>query len=324
MARCIASSLLVIALWAFPAIVHAQGTWPERPIRWIVTHAAGGASDAICRLVAERLSEILGKRVVVENRAGGGTVTGTTEIGRSAADGYTIGFAADSFAINTAAGTQQIDTNKMIQPLIRLMGYQFMVLTNAERVPMRTFPEFAAHAKKNPDWLTFGSLGPNSTHELVFRGLENAAGFKSVMVNYRGVGPALNDLVGGHVMSMLTGVGIADPYIESGKVNALAVTGTHRLASSPNVPTVAEQGYGNFNFEGWYGVIVPRGIPAPILQRLNTALNEALQSPQIKSRIEALGGEVAGGTIAEFETLVARDIVRYRELLPSAQQKAPL
>lgn len=303
------------AMLALSTVAASADTWPERPIRWVVTHAAGGASDVICRLVAEKLSELLGQRVYVENRVGGATVVGTTEIARSAPDGYTIGFAADSFAINTAAGTQHFETNKAPQPVIRLMGYQFMLLTNADLVPMRTLPTLIDQAKKNPNWLSFGSLGPSSTHELTFRGLEKEAGFKSVMVTYRGVGPALQDLVGGHVMSMLTGVGIADVYISSGKINALAVTGKQRLKSAPNVPTVAEQGYPNFSFSGWYGVIVPRGVPPSILAKLNAEMNRALQSPDVKQRIESLGGEVGGGTAADFESQVEHDIATYRALL---------
>jgi tripartite-type tricarboxylate transporter receptor subunit TctC len=316
------TAVIASAILALSNVAASADTWPERPIRWVVTHAAGGASDVICRLVAEKLSELLGQRVYVENRVGGATVVGTTEIARSAPDGYTIGFAADSFAINTAAGTQHFDADKAPQTVVRLMGYQFMLLTNAEQVPMRTLPALIDHAKKNPNLLSFGSLGSNSTHELTFRGLEREAGFKSVMVTYRGVGPALQDLVGGHVMSMLTGVGIADPYIASGKVNALAVTGKERLRSAPNVPTVAEQGYPNFSFSGWYGVIVPRGVPPSILTKLNAELNRALQSSDVKQRIESLGGEVGGGTAAAFEAQVEHDIATYRALLP-ASSSAP-
>jgi tripartite-type tricarboxylate transporter receptor subunit TctC len=307
---------LAIATWAGGA---SAETWPDRPIRWIVSHAAGGAADVICRLVADKLSEFLGQRVVVENRPGGGTVVATNDIARSAPDGYTIGFAADSFAINTASGTQHFDADKMPQPVIRLMGYQFMLLTNAQLVPMRTFPQLVAYAKAHPDWLTFGSLGPNSTHELTFRALEKEAGFKSILVSYRGVGPALQDMLGGHVMSMLTGVGIADDHIAAGTVNALAVTGKRRLTSAPNVPTIAEQGYPNFSFSGWYGVIVPRGVPADIVSRLNSELNRALQSPDVKQRIEVLGGEVGGGTIEEFDSQVNSDIQRYRGLVAHPQ-----
>jgi tripartite-type tricarboxylate transporter receptor subunit TctC len=304
------SALLLSSIDGAPA-----QSWPNRPIRWIVTHAAGGAADVICRIVAEKLSELIGQRVYVENRPGGATVIGTTEIARAVPDGYTIGFAADSFAINTAAGTQHFDADKIPQPVIRLMGYQFMLLTNAELVPMRSLSELVARAKKNPEWLSFGSLGTNSTHELIFKGLEREAGFRSVMVTYRGVGPALQDLVGGHVMSMLTGVGIADEHIASGKINALAVTGSRRLRSAPMIPTVMEQGYHNFSFSGWYGVIVPRGVPGEIISRLNRELNRALQSPDVKLRTEQLGGEVGGGTVAEFEEQVLQDIEKYRVLL---------
>ncbi len=297
-------------------------TWPDRPIRWIVTHAAGGASDVICRLVADKLSEVLGKRVYVENRPGGATVVGTGEIARSAPDGYTIGFAADSFAINTAMGTQHFESGKIPQPIIRLMGYQFMLLTNAEKVPARTFPKLVEQAKKDPNWLSFGSLGPTSTHELTFRALQKTAGFQSVMVNYRGVGPALQDLVGGHVLSMLTGVGIADDQIASGKINALAVTGAQRLASAPTVPTVMEQGYPNFSFTGWYGVIVPRGIKPEILDKLNRELNRVLQLPDVRRRIELLGGEPGGGTAAQFEAQVLADIEKYRTLVATSEKAA--
>ena len=290
-------------------------TWPSRPIRWIVPYPPGGGTDLVSRAVAAKVSEYLGQPIVIDNRPGGNTIIGTGVLAQSNPDGYTVALITDAHAINAASDKPlPYDSDRDFVPIVQLLRVPLMLIANVEQVPEATLPEVVAHARREPNWLTFGSLGPGSPHEIAFAWFKSMAKFDGLIVPYRGIGPALQDTVAGHVKTMLIGVSVADEQIKSGTVHALAVTSATRLKSSPGVPTIAEQGFPDYEFVTWYGMAAPRGTPPEIVARFNTEINRALHDPDVQARIGTAGGEITGGTSANLADVMHRDYPKYRRI----------
>jgi tripartite-type tricarboxylate transporter receptor subunit TctC len=305
---------VLLALMGFPA-AHAEN-WPGKPIRWIVPYPPGGGTDLVSRTITAKLADALHQPVVIDNRPGGNTIIGTNAVAQAAGDGYTIGLITDAHSVNQAAGrTLPYDSERDFSPIIKLINVPFMLIVNSELVPERTLPELVAHAKQSPGWLTFGSLGPGSPHDMSMQWLKTMAGIEVLVVPYRGIGPAFQDVIAGHMKSMMIGVSVADEMIRAGKVHAVTVTPTYRLKSLPDVPTVAEQGYPEYDFLTWYGMTAPRNTPREIVDRLNRELNAILQDPDVRAKIEAAGSEIAGGTPEELAATIRRDVGKYRHIL---------
>lgn len=316
MARISASALTLLAVFitAAAAPCYAQN-WPTRPIRWIVPYPPGGGTDLISRTISAKLADVLLQPVVIDNRPGGNTIIGTNAIAQALPDGYTIGLITDAHSINEAAGrTLPYDSERDFAPILQLIDVPFMLIANATTVPERTLPELVAHAKRDPGWLTFGSLGPGSPHDISMQWFKSMAGIEVLIVPYRGIGPAFQDVIAGHMKSMMIGVSVADEMIRAGKVHALAVTPTYRLKSLPDVPTIAEQGYPDYDFLTWYGMMAPASTPQPIVDRLNRELNAILLDPEVRAKIETAGSEVAGGTPQQLSAVIARDVRKYRKI----------
>jgi tripartite-type tricarboxylate transporter receptor subunit TctC len=315
MRRLIQSLLLAwLAALAPVAAAHAQ-SWPSKPIRWIVPYPPGGGTDLVSRALSAKLSEYLGQPIVIDNRSGGNTIIGTHALAQAQPDGYTIALITDAHAINVAAGkTLPYDSERDFVPIVQLLRVPLVLIANSEEVPERTLPDVVAHAKKAPNWLTFGSLGPGSPHEIAMAWFKSMAKIEMLIVPYRGIGPALQDTVAGHVKTMLLGVSVADEMIKAGKVHPLAVTSGARLASAPDVPTIAEQGYPDYEFVTWYGMVAPRGTPPEIVARLNAELNRGLQDPEVQAKIGSAGGEITGGSPHQLADVMHRDVAKYRRI----------
>ncbi|HEY2134753.1 MAG TPA: tripartite tricarboxylate transporter substrate binding protein [Xanthobacteraceae bacterium] len=293
---------------------HAE-TWPSRPIRWIVPYPPGGGTDLVSRAIAAKLSDYLGQPIVIDNRPGGNTIIGTEVLAQSNPDGYTVALITDAHAINAASDKPlPYDSERDFVPVVQLLRVPLMLIANTELVPEQTLPEVVAHARKDPSWLTFGSLGTGSPHEIAMSWFKTMAKIDILIVPYRGIGPALQDTVAGHVKAMMLGVSVADAQIKAGKVHALAVTSGTRLKSSPTVPTIAEQGFPEYEFVTWYGLVAPRGTPPEIVARLNGEINRALRDPDVQARIGATGGEITGGTSAQLGEIMRRDLPKYRRI----------
>ncbi len=318
----IAKYLLALSLALCATVAHAD-TWPSKPIRWIVPYTAGGGTDLMARVLASHLEKTLGQRIVVENRPGGSTVTGTAVLAQAEPDGYTIGMVFDSLAINSVLGVATpYDPGKDFAPIINLAYVPLIFIANTKEVPMKTLPEVVAYAKSHPDWLTFGTLGPGSPHEIGFDWFKSVAGIKAVAVPYKGVNPAMQDTIAGQIKAMFLGVAVADQYIREGKLRALAVTSAKRLESAPDVPTIAEQGYPDYNFVTFYGLAAPKNTPQPIIDRLNKEINSAFQDPEVRKRLEPIGAILAGGTSKEFSDYLAANMIKFRKIMaPTAQAK---
>ena len=318
----LAFCLALLAAIANADLAHADA-WPNKSIRWIVPYPAGGGTDLMARVLADHLGRALGQSVIVENKPGGSTVVGTAALAQAEPDGYTVGMVFDSLAINATLGTQvTYDPEKDFVPVINLAYVPLVFIVNAEKVPMPTLAEVVAYSKTHPNWFSFGSLGPGSPHEIGFLWFKAMSKIDALAVPYRGVSPALQDVVAGQVSGMFLGVSVADDYIKQGKLHALAVTSAKRLVSAPQVPTIAEQGYPDYDYVTFYGLAAPKGTPTAIVDRLNQEINRALASPEVRARLEPSGAILAGGTRKEFETFLSANFAKYRKIMAATGEKS--
>lgn len=298
-------------------------SWPSQSIRWIVPYSAGGGTDLMARALGAQLEKSLGQSIIVENKPGASTVTGTAALTQAEPDGYTVGMVFDSLAINAALGmTLPYDSEKDIAPVIHLADVPLMLIVNTSLVPMKTLPELVAHTKANPGWFTFGSLGPGSPHEIGFQWLKSLTKMEATIVPYRGVNPALQDLISGQIKGMFLGVAIANELIKAGKLHPIAVTSPKRLKSAPDVPTIAELGYPEFDFVTFYGLAAPKGTPPAIVAKINQEVNRALQSSEIRAKIDPTGADITGGTPEEFGKFLQRNMEKFKKIVALTGLKA--
>jgi tripartite-type tricarboxylate transporter receptor subunit TctC len=304
--------------------VNAAASWPSQPIRWIVPFPPGGGTDFVARLIGNHLDKLLGQPIIVENKPGGATVTGTAALVQAAPDGHTVGMVFDSLAINAALGlATPYDPERDIEPVIELANVPLVLLVNTNLVSMQSLPELISYTKANPGWLTFGTLGPGSPHEVGLAWLKKQTGMDALVVPYRGVNPALQDLVAGQIKAMFLGVAVADEFIRAGTLRPLGVSTAKRLKAAPNLPTIAEQGYPAFDYDSFYGLGAPRGTPPPILSDLNRSINEVLDRPDVRLKIEQTGAEVVGGTQQQFAEKLKNNFVKMKKIVLETALKAP-
>lgn len=319
--------LLALCLASFTlATAQAQtqaSSWPSKPIRWIVPYPAGGGTDLMARLLGSHLEKALGQPIIVENRAGGSTIIGTAALAQAEPDGHTVGMVFDSLAINATLGTPTTyNPEKDLAPVVNLAYVPLVLIVNADLVPMKTLPEMIAHTKTNPEWFTFGSLGPGSPHEIGFLWFKTMAKMNALVVPYRGVNPALQDVLAGQVKGMFLGVSVADEHIKQGKLRALGVTSPKRLTSSPQTPTIAEQGYPDYDFVTFYGLSAPKNTPPEIIDRLNKEINRIMQMPDVKARLESTGAILVGGTPKEFGDFLSGNFAKFKKIMAETGLKA--
>lgn len=311
---------LVLALLAWTANAYAQA-WPSQPLKWVVPYPPGGNTDVIARAIAEKIAGPLGQPIVIENRAGASTITGTTAIAR-ADDGHTIGLIVDSHSINASFDRPlPYDSANDFAPIIQLVRVPFALAVNAEKLPVTNLREFVAHAKAKPGTVNFASIGPGSPHQIAMEWFRALAGIDVVIVPYRGVAPAMNDVVAGHVQSMVSGLNIVRPQMEAMKVRAIAVTSAERLKVVPDVPTFIEQGYPSFSYITWYGMVGPKSMPQAHVQRVNAEIDRALKLPDIAEKIEQAGAEPVGGSAETFRRMMIDDIAKFRDIIKISGSK---
>lgn len=307
--------ILALCLASFVNAAHAE-SWPNRPIHWIVPYPPGGGTDLMARVIGAHLEKALGQPIIVENKPGGSTVTGTAALAHAEPDGYTVGMVFDSLAINATLGVQTpYDPEKDFAPIIKLAYVPLVFTVNSKQVPMKTLPELVAYSKSHPNWFTFGSLGPGSPHEIGFLWFKAISKMNALVVPYRGIGPALQDVVAGQVKGMFVGVSVADGYIKQGTLHTLAVTSPKRLTSAPQTPTIAEQGYPGYDFVTFYGLAAPKGTPPEIVDRLNKEINRTLQLPEVRARLEPSGAILGGGTQKEFGDFLSANFVKFKKIM---------
>ncbi len=300
------------------ASAFAQEIYPAKPIAMIVPFAAGGTSDVIARLISEQMSQVLGQRIVNENVAGAGGATGLTRAARAKPDGYTI--AIGNVGTNAAAYTIYPDlqyTPASFAP-IGLIAKTMPAIAIRKDFPAASTQEFLAFARANPGKVSLGHAGIGSSNYIICRQFLAATKIDVNMVSYRGAGPALNDLMGGHLDGVCDTATSLAGSIEGGAVKGLVVASALRLPTLPNVPTAVDGGIPEFQGEGWNALFVPKDTPAPIVARLNEALRKASEDPAYRKRLSELSAVIAAGQ--EFDpnyvaALVPREVEKYRKLL---------
>jgi tripartite-type tricarboxylate transporter receptor subunit TctC len=286
----------VLAVLAASWAAFAQDAYPSKPIRLVVPYAAGGPADLLARSIGEKLAARVGQPVLIDNRPGAGGHTGGEQVAKGPADGYTL--VLTTIAHNGAVKLYKnlrYDPAVDLQPVI-LLAESPSVLLVKQSLPVKSVPELLALAHSQPGKLTYGSAGNGSAMHMAAELLRSMAKIDYVHVPYRGGAPAMADLLGGQIDLMFDSVGTAHQQIKAGKVRALAVTSTTRNPSLPDVPTLAEAGVPGYSSVPWYEISAPRGVPAPIVAKLNAELNAALKSPDLVQRWETLGVLPLGGS----------------------------
>ncbi len=291
----------------------SQDAYPSKSIKLIVPFNAGGAADVVARLVGDSMSRRLGQSVVVENRAGATGATGSLAVARSAPDGYNILMAVmSSHAVVPATKKDPaFDPIKDFTPIVRI-GNSVQTLVVRKEFPAKNLKEFIAYAKANPGKVSYASSGLASFPWLGAKLVERAAGIEMIHVPFPGDGPAMNSVLTGHVDLLFTPS--AKSYVEGGLVTALGVASRERMSSTPDWPTLDESGLPGFTLVSWVGFMGPAGLPKPIVDRLNKAVNEALAEPDIRQRLEQIGYQVAGGSPEAFQAGIQENIDAIRAL----------
>ena len=294
--------------------------WPQKPITFIVPFAPGGGTDAYARPLAAQLDGQLGQRVLIENRAGAGGTLGALQASRAAPDGYTFFVGAAHHAIAPSIYKKlDYDFEKDFIPVALIARPPQVVVVHPERVTAKTLKEFIDYARANQ--MNYGSAGAGTTHHLAGELFNILAKTKLAHVPYRGAGPAMQDLVAGHVPVVFDGLGSSAPQIANGKLRGLAVAAPKRVTAFPDMPTSAEAGLPGFEVSTWYGIFAPKGTPAPIVERMTKELKAALQLPAIKDAWERNGSDTPDVTGAQFASLVKDEIARWRKVVTEANVK---
>lgn len=311
------------ALAALPLVAQAQDAaagYPNKPITLIVPYAAGGSSDARARQVAEKLSRSLGQQVIVDNKPGGNGNIGTGMIARAAPDGYTIGIGnLAPLTVNKTLvpATTPFDPVADLAPVALLERGPLVLVVNAEKSPHKSLADLVKALKAAPGKMSYASAGSGGSFHLAGELFKANADVFSVHIPYRGGGPAINDLLAGQVEYMFEMLPSAMPYLKSTppKMRPLAVAHEKRLPSLPDVPTFAELGVKGMEISNWFGIVAPKATPKPIVDKLNQAINRALQEPDLAQRITAPGNVVGGGTPEQFASLIASETARWSALI---------
>ena len=306
---------VVAALLALGAIGDAGAAdYPTRPVRWIVPYPAGGATDIVARIIGQALSERLGQTFIIENKPGAGNNIGTEAVVHAAPDGYTVLLVNPANAIN-ATLYPKLSFN-FIRDALPVAGFMRVpnVMEVNPAVPANTVAEFIAYAKANPGKINWATSGNGTSVHLSGELFKMMTGVDMTHVPYRGSAPALTDMISGQVQVMFDNMPPSLPHIRAGKLRALGVTTAQRSAALPDVPTVAETVPG-YEASAFFGMAVPKGTPAEVIEKLNKEINAALADPKIQARLAELGGMLIPGTPADFGKVVADETDKWAKVI---------
>ena len=313
------ASAALAAAFALLAATAAAQPFPTKPVRMIVGFAPGGGTDFVARVLGQRLGEIWGQQVLVENRAGASGTIGADFVARAPADGHTLLMGH----VNSHAIAPNVFRRMPYDPLkdfqmVTYVGYVPNVLTLHPSLPVKSVKDLIALARARPGQLTFASSGTGSTQHLAGEMFMNLTGVKMVHVPYKGSGQAIQDLVGGHVSLNFDTMPPVLDHIRHGRLRALAVTTPRRAEQLPEVPTLEELGLKGFEMTNWYGVMAPAGTPRTIVSALSTEINRVLKEPGIREKLQSVGTDIGGGSPEDFEALLKSDLAKYARLVKAA------
>ena len=318
----LAAAAAAVVLAALPLAAHAQASYPDKPVRFIVPYPPGGGTDVIARIVQEKFAQALAQPVLIENRGGAAGSLGTDIAAKSAADGYTVLFTLSSHTINPAIYAKlPFDTVKDFLPIGTVASLPQILVANPQ-VPANTVAELTALAKAKPGTLSFASVGNGSPGHLAGELYKLRTGTQLVHIPYRGGGPAVTDVMGGQVPLLWVSIPAAAQFVKTGKLKALAVSTTKRSAAFPDVPTMQEAGVADFEVDSWYAMFVPAKTPKAVVDKLNRALNAVVSQPEIKERLLAQGSEGVGGTPEALGKMVDAELPRWAKLAKDANIRA--
>ena len=311
--RWLAASAMALA-FACPA----QAAWPERPITLIIPASPGGTTDISARLIADKLSAKLGQQVIVENRAGAAGIIGAQALARAKPDGYTllmgnIGPNAINYALYKTLPYKPAD----FAPITLVISVPNVLVVN-EASPVRSVADLRAEARRDPAKVSFGSSGAGQSPHLSAELFKQRAEISGTHIPYKGAGPAVAALLGRQFTFMIDNLPSSMPYIQSGKLRALAVTSDKRLAELPDVPTMAEAGVKDMVVTAWFGLVAPAGTPRDVVDKLYIATRDVVRSSDISDRFKAMGGQAGGNTPAEFSAFIDQERARWMQIVDAA------
>lgn len=310
---------LIGACWLGLASGAEAQSYPDRPIKLVMPFGPGSASDTIARIVADKLGEQLGQRVLVENRAGAGGNIGTQAVAKAEPDGYTLIFAAPGpFVINPSLGGVPYDPEKdfeLISPVATLVN---VLVVNPAKVPVANVQEFIAHVKKQPGAISYSSVGLGSSQHLAAAYFDIVAGTKMVHVPYRSGSQIALDLVSGDVPVSFQLIPNVVAQLQAGQVRPLAVTTRTRSKALPDVPTMAEAGVANYESYAWFGLAAPKGTPAAVLDRLSKEVRSAVADAAVQKRLIEIGVEPSSSSQVEFKAFVAAELAKWSSIIKEA------
>lgn len=297
-----------------PAFVAAQA-WPTKPVKLIVGYPPGGGTNTVARLLAEHMSKSLGQQVVVENRPGAGGRIATLSVARAEPDGYTLMFASDAELTIAQVTVKALpyDPLKDLQPIALAGRGPYVLVTHAGFAP-NTLAELIAYAKANPNKVNFGSFGKGSQNHMIDERFKVAAGISTTHVPYKGSGPVIVDLTGGQIQYTFATPGATLALVKAGKLKALAVAATQRLARADTIPTMAEAGMPGFIGGSWYGLLAPAGTPAAVIERMHAEVVAGLNAPEVRKVVEDLSILPVSSTPAELAQLIRSETDTLRRL----------
>ena len=311
----------LIGAMLLPGAVAAQ-TYPSRSIKLVVPFPPGGPNDIIARVVAQRMSELLGQTVVIDNRGGAGGVVGTEAIAKAAPDGYTIGIASAGAIAISASLVERVpyDSTKDLTAITLVASVPELLVVPAG-LNVNSFAELVAMINAKPGQMNFASTGPGSMPHLAGELLKINGKLNIVHVPYRGAAPAVNDLLGGQVQMMFADIPVLLPHVQAGKLKALAIASKARSPSLPDVKTLGELGLANVDAENWYGMVGPAKMPADIIAKLNAVTVEALKSPDVIQKLSPQGANLVGNKPEEFAVFIKSEIAKWAKVVEASGAK---
>ncbi len=326
MSKSIVIKLLVTLIFSAYGLMFSTGAlaqaWPNKPIKFVVPYPPGGGTDVIARIVQEPMSQALGQQIIIDNRGGAGGSIGTDAVAKSPADGYTVLFTLSSHTINPAIYPKlAFNTEKDFLPVSLVASLPQILVANPD-FPAKTVKEAIELARLKPDTIAFASVGNGSPGHLAGAMMATSANVKMTHIPYRGGGPAVTDVMAGQVPLLWVSIPAATQYIKAGKLRALAVSTTKRSVIFPDVPTMAESGFKDFEVDSWYAMFVPVGTPQAIVDALYNAVVKVLAQPSTKEKLIAQGAEAVGSTPAQLGAIVKAELAKWSKVTRESSIKA--
>ncbi len=310
-------ALCAVAISQF-SFAQPADNFPAKSIRVIVPLAAGGPSDTMARILAAKLTEVIGQTVIVDNRPGASGIVGTEMLVRSPPDGYTMALVSNTISLNPAVFKKlPYDTERDVQPISLLAATPYLFSVHPS-LPVRNVKELIALAKARPGELNHGSAGAGTGPHLAMEVFAYRAGIKVVQIIYKGGGPALNDFIGGHTQLFMSNMVTTLPQHRAGRIRGIAISKPQRSKAAPDVPTIHETGMTDFDEGGQHGLVGPAGIPKPVLDKLYTSIAASMRSPEVVRRLSDDGSDAVANTPDEYRALIRRELAKWTKVVQVA------